>query len=926
MAANMKTGTKIMAGFGLAVAALLVVGGVAYSGATALSLSLHDVADAKMPSAQALDGMQLGMFGVARNINAGLLRRADGDMRNQSMAKMKEALVRVDDSTKAYQALPHGEEALRIWGDVKDKAAAWRTKAEQVELAMGVTNRLLDAGKSAEDPEVKAASDRAWEAFLAARAALDPAEKALEELVARTEEDAAASKERGATAGTRALTGITVGIVLGAVLLAALGVLIGRMIGKTVTALVREAGKLREAVVQGKLDVRGDVTAVNGEFRPIIEGINETMDAFARPIAVTAEYVTRISKGDIPPKITDRYEGDFNGIKDALNRCIDALSGLVGEMNRMSGEHDKGDIDAAVDVQKFEGAYRAMAQGVNDMVGAHIAVKRKSMAVFAEFGKGNFEATLEQLPGKKRFINDTIDQVRKNLKDLIAELDRMSSAHDQGDIEAAIEAQRFQGAYRAMAEGVNEMVGGHIAVKRKAMACVAEFGRGNFEAPLEKFPGKKAFINETIEQVRSNLKALIADADGLVQAAVAGQLTTRADATKHQGDFRKIVDGVNKTLDAVMAPINEAAGVLEQLSQRDLRARVTGQYQGDHAKIKQSLNSTGEALHDALAQVAQAVDQVSSASTQIAASSQAVASGASEQASSLTETTSSIESMSSMTKQAADSAQQANLLAKTARTAATDGSAAVEQMQGAMSRIKASAEGTSQIIKDINDIAFQTNLLALNAAVEAARAGEAGRGFAVVAEEVRSLALRAKEAATKTEELIRQSVKEAGEGEVTAKQVAGKLGEIASGVSKVSDIVAEIASGAQAQSAGIEQVTRAISEMDKVTQQNAASAEESSSAASELSGQAEELASMVSAFQLTSQARTQTAVAPRRALSTPAAFTAPRNPARSSLRTSPAVPHGVLNDDAPPVPARQRGSNGTAARAEAAFPMDEAKD
>jgi methyl-accepting chemotaxis protein len=168
-----------------------------------------------------------------------------------------------------------------------------------------------------------------------------------------------------------------------------------------------------------------------------------------------------------------------------------------------------------------------------------------------------------------------------------------------------------------------------------------------------------------------------------------------------------------------------------------------------------------------------------------------------------------------------------------------------------MGKIKASAEGTSQIIKDINDIAFQTNLLALNAAVEAARAGEAGRGFAVVAEEVRSLALRAKEAATKTEELIRQSVKEAGEGEVTSKQVAGKLAEIVSGISKVSDIVSEIAAAAKEQSAGIDQVNQAISEMDKVTQQNAASAEESSSAASELNGQSEELAAMVASFKLT---------------------------------------------------------------------------
>jgi methyl-accepting chemotaxis protein len=206
--------------------------------------------------------------------------------------------------------------------------------------------------------------------------------------------------------------------------------------------------------------------------------------------------------------------------------------------------------------------------------------------------------------------------------------------------------------------------------------------------------------------------------------------------------------------------------------------------------------------------------------------------------------------MASITKAALDNSERANGLAHAAGSAASGGAEAVEALQGSMGRIRTAAEGTSQIIRDINDIAFQTNLLALNAAVEAARAGEAGRGFAVVAEEVRSLALRAKEAATKTEELIRQSVKEATEGEVTAKHVAQKLGEIVQGVGKVTDIVSEIAATAKEQTSGIDQVNKAVTEMNKVTQQNAASAEESSSAASELSGQSEELAAMVGAFQL----------------------------------------------------------------------------
>jgi methyl-accepting chemotaxis protein len=167
-----------------------------------------------------------------------------------------------------------------------------------------------------------------------------------------------------------------------------------------------------------------------------------------------------------------------------------------------------------------------------------------------------------------------------------------------------------------------------------------------------------------------------------------------------------------------------------------------------------------------------------------------------------------------------------------------------------MAKIRASAEGTSQIIKDINEITFQTNLLALNAAVEAARAGDAGRGFAVVAEEVRSLALRSKEAAQKTEELIRQSVHETETGVVTSKLVNDKLAEIAQGITKVTDIVAEIASTAREQASGIAQVNEATAQMSKVTQQNAASSEQSSSAAQELASQSEELVSIVSSFQV----------------------------------------------------------------------------
>lgn len=190
---------------------------------------------------------------------------------------------------------------------------------------------------------------------------------------------------------------------------------------------------------------------------------------------------------------------ELGQLQKAQEAMRDMLKTVIAEIGRMSREHDAGDIDVVIDTSRFEGELRTMAHGVNQMVAGHIAVKKKAMACVAEFGRGNFAAQLEIFPGKKAFINEIVEQVRGNLVGLIAEMNRMSAEHDKGDIDVVIDAARFDGDFRTMAHGINQMVAGHIAVKKKAMACVAEFGQGNFDAPLESFPGKKSFINDTIE-------------------------------------------------------------------------------------------------------------------------------------------------------------------------------------------------------------------------------------------------------------------------------------------------------------------------------------------------------------------------------------------------------------------------------------------
>jgi len=237
--------------------------------------------------------------------------------------------------------------------------------------------------------------------------------------------------------------------------------------------------------------------------------------------------------------------------------------------------------------------------------------------------------------------------------------------------------------------------------------------------------------------------------------------------------------------------------------------------------------------------------QVTVASSQVSSASQSLAEGASEQAAGIEETSSSIEEMASMTKQNADNANQANHLMTETGQVVEEANQAMRELTRSMTEITQASEETAKIIKTIDEIAFQTNLLALNAAVEAARAGEAGAGFAVVADEVRNLALRASDAAKNTAGLIEGSVKKIKIGSEIVSRTNDAFGKVAVGAKKVGELVGEIAAASNEQAQGIEQINRAVVEMDKVVQRNASSAEESASAAEEMNAQAEEMKGFV---------------------------------------------------------------------------------
>ena len=594
-----------------------------------------------------------------------------------------------------------------------------------------------------------------------------------------------------------------------------------RVMQQTLKLVIEEQSSMSAENKAGNIKAVINTEKFHGSYKAMAENVNNMAGNQAEVMRKVTECISEFSNGNFDAPL-ERFPGQRAFINDGVELLRNNIKTFIADMQHMASEHDAGDIDVRIDENKYKGAYAEMVRGVNAMVGGHVQEKEQMIQLIRSLGDGDFNVQIQQYPGKKAEINKNLDRLNGKLKGIVESVKWVTNEHLQGNIDMTLHAHMFKGGFSEIASSVNTIVAGQIELTEKAMACVKEFGEGNFHAPLEQFPGKKAFVNEAIEQVRANLMALSADTTLLANAAHEGRVSVRADAGAHSGDFRKIVEGVNETLEMIVNPI---------------------------------------------ATVKVAVETINTAAKEISQGNADLSRRTEEQAASLEKTAASMEELSSTVKQNADNAKQANQLAAAASGVAVKGGDVVAEVVATMSDINSSAKKIEDIISVIDGIAFQTNILALNAAVEAARAGEQGRGFAVVAGEVRNLAQRSASAAKEIKELITDSVNKTAEGTRQVENAGQTMQEIVTSVKRVSDIIAEIAAASNEQSAGIEQVNDAVMKMDDMTQQNTALVEEAAAAAESMLEQADELMSAVSVFRLEGESQNQ--ISERRAPNSP---------------------------------------------------------
>ena len=602
---EMKLATKVMMAVGMIAMLALVLGGVAYLKFGSVEKTSNEASLVRSPSLVALLEIANSESQVLASERGLLIRRMfkDPDIRAAQKNFTAKAFDTIDKQWKIYEPLEQTKDEKALWDQFVPVFNDWKksnadflgivARKEQIMNAMDKEDPKLFEEKIADvDNEMFAQSLVSRKFYLAQN-------ELLQKLV-NTNEEMLGVAVKSQTETISGAKSVLIGTLIMVMMLAiGTGLFFSRHVKGLLMKVQHEFERVRDAAAQGRLATRGDTDSVHSEFRFLVEGTNDILDKVIGPLNVAALYVDRISKGDIPAKITDSYNGDFNEIKNNLNQCIDAVNMMTTDASMLAKAAVEGRLATRADATKHQGDFRKIVAGVNDTLDAVINPLNVAALYVDRISKGDIPAKItDSYNGDFNEIKNNLNQCIDAVNMMTTDASMLAKAAVEGRLATRADATKHQGDFKKIVAGVNDTLDAVINPLNVAAKYVDRISKGDIPAKItDSYNGDFNEIKNNLNQCIDAVNMMTTDASMLAKAAVEGRLATRADATKHQGDFKKIVAGVNDTLDAVINPLNVAAKYVDRISKGDIPAKITDSYNGDFNEIKNNLNQCIDAVN-----------------------------------------------------------------------------------------------------------------------------------------------------------------------------------------------------------------------------------------------------------------------------------------------------------------------------------------
>ncbi len=603
---KLKTKTKVLAGFVIALVIAVLVGLIGYWGIGNLASHIKDVGSIRIPSVEALSNIQAGQLNVGYGIRGLLISRyMDPKTRAMQYELLAGGFKDAEEGIATYESISKSSEEAAKWKEFEDLWAVWKRSLESLQSYCRQKDSMLAAGTKLNDARITAIDDKTFETAAETRALMLKTLNKLQELISLNKTIVESRLTQAASDASSCITMMFASIGGGAVILFLLGFLIASNISKVLATLINETSNLSVAAVEGKLHIRGNPELLNLEFRPIVVGINATLDALIGPLNVAAEYVDRISKGEIPPVITGEYHGDFNEIKNNLNQCIGSLSAMTqeGEIGQALSRMAKKDFSQPVHTM-FPGVYGELRDHVNAVVSSIGEAMRQLRDTAIQFAEGSHcvAESSQSLALGSQNQSASVEEMMASIEELTRAIQLVK--------ESAVEADHLAKQTNQLAEG------GDLAVQKSSEA-------------MNLIRTSSARIGEIIQVIseiagQTNLLAL----NAAIEAARAGEhgmgFAVVAD------EVRKLAERSNHAAREISALIKESTQRVEDGSQQSDETRKSLQQivQGVASTVSKisEIATASVQQADSAEEVSKAIQSVAGVTEQSAAASEELAS------------------------------------------------------------------------------------------------------------------------------------------------------------------------------------------------------------------------------------------------------------------------------------------------------------